>query len=71
MFGDPQKKNEGTTALSTDDLHEYAGEWAEAEQTKLWAEEQLKALVPPGVQVHVGSYLIRREDDSIHISPSQ
>lgn len=71
MFGESNQSNEMGTAISTDDLHEYAGEWAEAEQTKRWAEEQLKALVPPGAELRVGSYLILREGDSIQILPGQ
>ncbi len=71
MFGNRNEDRKTAETISSDDLQEYAGAWSEAEQTKLWAEEQIKALVPPGFQLHVGSYMISRENDSIHISPSQ
>ncbi len=67
MFGESTDNAQIDVAISADDLYEYAGEWTDAEQTKLWAEEQLKALVPPGSQLQVGSFVIRRDFDTIEV----
>ncbi len=70
MSGELKMNTGDDGVISSDDLCEYAVEWAEAVQTKLWAEEQLKALIPPGSELHVGAYVIRRGLDSVQVLPS-
>ncbi len=67
MWGNISDKEGEVVSISVEDLCEYAGDWTEAEKTKLWAEEQIKAIMPPCSELHVGCYLISRGSESIKI----
>ncbi len=67
MVGKLIEQSESFPGFAGDDLQELAAEWSAAEETKRWAEEQIRALMPEGSTLQIGPYLIRRNQDSLQI----
>lgn len=55
--------------LPYEDLQDYAEQILAAEETKCWAEEQLKALLPAALTVFAGPFEISRRGEAIAIKP--